>query len=127
MVDLASALAGTLQLINNATAKGGSSLVQDAIYDAEKKAFGKMAGVDMDASLEETLIDYAKSLSTSRDQVERSRLKASEVVNSLALLARNSDRMKGLLDQQISDTINDERSVAVQLSLKRARDSLNDA
>ena len=125
MVDLSSALAATLQLINNATAKGGSALLLDTIYDAEKGVFGKMAGVSMSDGLEETLIDYAESLSTSREQVERSRLKASEVITCLVPLARKSNRMKALLVQQMSDTIDNERSVSIQLSLKRARDSLN--
>lgn len=98
--------------------------MQDAIYDAEKQVFAKMVDSSMTDSLRETVIDYAKSLSTSRHQVERSRLKASEVMISLAPLAHNSKHMKEVLSQEISNLIIDERSVVVQLSLKRAQDLL---
>ena len=100
--------------------------MQDAIYDAEKQMFGKMVDSDMTASLGDTVVDYAQSLSRSRHQVERSRLKASEVMISLAPLARNSKHMREVLIQRISNLMIDERSVVVQLSLKRAQDLLND-
>ena len=86
--------------------------------------FGKMVGSSMTDSLEETVIGYAKSLSISRHQVERSRLKASEVMISLAPLAHNSGHMREALSQEISKLMIDERSVVVQLSLKRAQDLL---
>ena len=125
LLDLSSALARALQLVNNATAKGGSNLVQDAIYDAEKKTFGKMVDSSITDTLAETVIDYAKSLSISRHQVERSRLKASEVMISLAPIAHDSKHMREVLGQEISNLMIDERSVVVQLSLKRAQDLLN--
>ena len=125
--ELHTALARVHQLISSATAKAGSSLVQDAIYDAEERLFDKMANVSMtDNDLEGTLVDYAKSLATSHDQVERSRVKASKVFLSLVPLARNSDGMKTVLDQEISNAIDGERAASIQLSLKRARDSLRD-
>lgn len=122
--DLTSALARSLQLINTAATKGGSNLVQDTVYDAEGKLFSRMVDVSMSVELEETLEGYVRSLRTSRDQVERSRLKASEVVTSLVPLACKSDRIRALLGQEITNALEDERSVGVQLSLKRAQKSL---
>ena len=100
--------------------------MQDAIYDAEKQTFGKMVDSNMTDSLGETVVDYAQSLSRSRHQVERSRLKASEVMISLAPLAQNSKHMREVLMQVTSNLMMDERSVVVQLSLKRAQGLLND-
>ena len=125
-IDLNTALARSLQLIDIALTKGGSNLVQDMVYDAEGKLFSRMTDVGMSVELEEILEGYVRSLRASRDQVERSRLKASEVVASLVPLARKSDRIKTLLGQDISKALDDERSVGVQLSLKRAQKSLYD-
>lgn len=120
-LDLNLALARSLQLINTASAKGGSNLVQDIVYDAEGKLFSRMTDVGMSVELEEILEGYVRSLRSSRDQVERSRLKASEVVASLVPLARKSDRIRALMGQEISNALDDERSAGVQLSLKRAQ------
>lgn len=100
--------------------------MQDIVYDAEGKLFSRMTDVGMSVELEKILEGYVRSLRASRDQVERSRLKASEVVASLVPLARKSDRIKTLLGQEISNALDDERSVGVQLSLKRAQKSLYD-
>ena len=122
--DLDSALARSLQLISTASASGGYNLVQDVVYDAAGKLFSRMADVGMSVELEATLEGYVRSLRASRDQVERSRLKASGVVASLVPLARKSDRMRASLGQEISHALDDERSVEIQLSLKRAQESL---
>lgn len=100
--------------------------MQGTVYDAEKVVFSKMADVSISTELEEILVGYARSLATSRDQVERSRVKASEVMVSLVPLARKSDRMRAVLGEEVVNALESERSVGIQLNLKRARDSLNE-
>ena len=105
--------------------KSGSSSVHEAIYEAEQGLFDKMVDVRMSNGLEETLIDYAESLGATQDQVERNRMKASEVMISLATLARKSDRVKAILNRQVSFAFKQERSAGIQVSLQRVHKLLN--
>ena len=114
-----------LECINDATANGTTRLVQEAIYEAEEGLFDKMKEVSMDAELEETLACYAKSLSNSHDQVERIRLKASEVMISLLPVARKSDRIRAVLSDGITNALAIERSLPIQINLKKAREGLS--
>ena len=119
--DLSLALARALELVNKATKEDRSSSVQDAIYDEEVKLFGKMVSIRMNNKLEETMVGYAKNLSTSRDLVERSRQKALEAITSMVPLARNSDRIRSVLSQAIANARVNERSVSIQRGLERAQ------
>lgn len=124
-LDLTSALRQVLDLIQKATAKGGSRTVLDEIYSAEKRLFEKMADVPLNSSLEDTLIEYAQSLSGSSNQVEQSRLKAAEVGIALCPLARKGSRMREILMEQLSQLLAQERSVPVQQCLERGLKSLS--
>ena len=119
--DLSLALARALELVNKATKEDRSSSVQDAIYDEEVKLFGKMVSIRMNNKLEETMVGYARNLSTSRDLVERSRQKALEAITSMVPLARNSDRIRSVLSQAIANARVNERSVSIQRGLERAQ------
>jgi len=125
LVELTSALGQVLDLIKKATARGGSRTVQDEIYSAEKGLFDKMQDVRMNGSLDDTLIEYAQSLSGSRNQVEQSRLKAAEVGVALCPLARKGSRMREILKQQLTQLQAQERSVPVQQCLERGLKSLS--
>jgi len=124
-VELTSALRQVLDLIKKATARGGSRTVQDEIYSAEKGLFDKMADIPLNSSLEDTLIEYAQSLSGSSNQVEQSRLKAAEVGVALCPLARKGSRMGEVLVQQLTQLQALERSVPVQQCLERGLKSLS--
>lgn len=124
-LELTAALRQVLDLIQKATAKGGSRPVLDEIYSAEKGLFEKMADVPLNSSLEDTLIEYAQSLSGSSNQVEQSRLKAAEVGIALCPLARKASRMRDILMQQLSQLLAQERSVPVQQCLERGLRSLS--
>lgn len=119
--DLSLALARALELVNSATKEDRSSSVQDAIYDEEVKLFGKMVSIRMNNKLEETMVGYARNLSTSRNLVERSRQKALEAITSMVPLARNSDRIRSVLSQAIANARVNERSVSIQRGLERAQ------
>ena len=123
--DLSLALARALELINSATKDDRSSLVQATIYDEEVKLFGKMANIRMNNKLEESVVGYVKNLSTSRDLVERSRHKGSDVMVSMVPLARHSDRIRSALSQAIAQARVNERSVSIQRSLQGAFESLD--
>ncbi len=99
--------------------------MQDRIYSAEKGLFDKMADVPLNSSLEDTLIEYAQSLSGSSNQVEQSRLKAAEVGVALCPLARKGRRMREVLVQQLTQLQVQERSVPVQQCLERGLKSLS--
>ena len=124
--DLSLALARALELINSATKEDRSSLVQDTIYDGEVKLFGNMAKIGMNSKLEESMVGYAKNLSTSGDLVERSRQKASEAIASMVPLARISDRIRLALSQTIANARVNERSLPIRQTLKRAQESLDE-
>lgn len=124
--DLSLALARALELINSATKEDRSSLVQDTIYDGEVKLFGNMANIRMNSQLEESMVGYAKNLSTPGDLVERSRHKASEAITSMVPLARISDRIRLALSQAIANARVNERSLPIRQTLKRAQESLDE-
>ncbi len=123
-LELTPALRQVLELIRKAT-KGGSRTVQDEIYSAEKGLFEKMADVPLNSSLEDTLIEYTQSLSSSSNQVEQSRKKAAEVGIALCPLARKGSRMRERLMQQLSQLLAQERSFPVQQCLERGLKSLS--
>ena len=83
-----------------------------------------MQEVRMSDALEDTLVEYAKSLSSSGSQVEQTRLKAAEVGVALCPLARKGSRLRGVLMQQLTQLQAQERSVPVQQCLERAVNSL---
>ena len=117
--DLGSALRRTLELINQATANSGAKLVQDAVYQAEKGLFTKMQDVALSASVEDALVEYAKSLSDSGKHVEQIRLQGAEMAEALGRLSRQSNRLGEVLRQQVRQLLAQERSVAVRQCLER--------
>lgn len=99
-------------------------MMQDEIYSAEIGLFDKMRDVHLSDDLEETLIQYGQSLSSSSNQVEQSRMKAAEVAAALCQLARPGSRLKEVMMQQLSQLRAQERSIPIQQCLDRALRSL---
>ena len=122
--DLVSSLTETLELVGRVRAEAASRLTLNAVYDAEKKFFERLNGVQGEAlsgPLESILIEYVKQLFGSSEQVEQTRLKASEAAVSVAPLVSKGDSIKTVFAEQLDTARAQERSVSVQQSLERAR------
>ena len=126
--DLVSSLTETLELVGGVRAGAASRVTLNAIYDAEKKVFERLNGVQGEAlagPLETILIEYVKQLFGSSEQVEQTRLKASEAAVSVAPLASKGKRITTVFTEQLASARAQERSVSVQQSLDRARAALD--
>lgn len=113
-----------MELVQRAMTESGSKILHDEIYSAEKGLFEKMADVEMSNSLEDILVDYARSLSSASNHVEQSRMKAAEIGLAMGPLGRRGSRIKKELVEQLSQLRAQERSVPVQQCLERAMKSL---
>lgn len=126
--DLVSSLTETLELVGGVRAGAASRVTLNAIYDAEKKVFERLNGVQGEAlpgPLETILIEYVKQLFGSSEQVEQTRLKASEAAVSVAPLVSKGKRITTVFTEQLASARAQERSVSVQQSLDRARAALD--
>ncbi|KAL8737649.1 MAG: hypothetical protein Q9181_001463 [Wetmoreana brouardii] len=104
--------------------------VHDAIYDAEKSLFQKLARAIRQSPSEilvTVLIEYLETLFGNGDQVEQTRIKAAEAAAAFAPLSGMSERWRAALIDGISSAKTQERSVPVQESLQRARRAIPDA
>lgn len=72
--------------------------------------------------LESILVEYVKQLFGGSEQVEQTRLKASEAAVSMARLTRKGKSIKTTLREELGRARAQERSVPVQQSLDRARE-----
>lgn len=98
-----------------------SSTVQNAIYDGEKILFRKLHALEqMPESLEDALIEYVKVLFRQGDQAEQTRVKAAEAAVAIADFSTKGMRLRGLLRDEITVTLAQERSISVQQGLERA-------
>ena len=122
--DLISSLTETLELVGRVRTEAASRLTLNAIYGAQKKLFERLNGVQNDAlsgPLESILIEYVKQLFGSSEQVEQTRLKASEAAVSAAPLVSKGEGIKRVFTEELATARAQERSVSVQQSLDRAR------
>lgn len=122
--DLVSSLTETLELVNRVRSGMASRVTLNAIYDAQKELFERLNGVQDDrlsGPLEAILVEYVKQLFGSKEQVEQTRLKASEAAMAVAPMASKGVRIKAVLTEDLASARAQERSVTVQQSLERAR------
>lgn len=122
--DLVGSLAETLELMSRVRTGTASRPTLNAMYDAQKELFERVNGVQDDAlsgPLETILVEYVKQLFGWREQVEQTRLKASEAAVAVARIASKGTRIKAALTESLASARAQERSVSVQQSLDRAR------
>lgn len=122
--DLVSSLTETLELVGRVRAGAASRITLNAIYEAQKKLFDRVDEVERDAlpsELESVLIYYVKQLFNSGEQVEQTRLKASEAAVSVARLVRKGESIKRVFREELGRAGAQERSMSVQQKLERAR------
>ncbi len=122
--DLVSSLRETLELVSRVRTGTASRVTLNAIYDAQKGLFERLNGVDDDAisePLESILVEYVKQIFGSSEQVEQTRLKASEAAIAVAPIASKGIRIKATFREGLAIARAQERSVSVQQSLDRAR------
>lgn len=122
--DLVSSLTETLEVVGRVRTRAASRLTLNAIYDAQKKVFERLNGVQdeaLSAPLESILVEYVKQLFSSSEQVEQTRLKASEAAVSLASLMSKGKSIRTVFTAEVASARAQERSLSVQQSLDRAR------
>ena len=126
--DLVASLTETLELVNRVRTGAASRVTLNAIYDAQKGLFERLNGVQHDAlsePLESILVEYVKQLLGSSEQVEQTRLKASQAVVAVAPIVRKGIRIQAAFTEDFATARAQERSVSVQQSLDRARKIVN--
>ncbi len=122
--DLISSLTKALELMGRVRSGAASRLTLNAIYDAQKRLFDRLNEVHHDAlrgPLESILVEYVKQLFSTSEQVEQTRLKASEAAVSVAPLVSKGNSIKIVFTEHLATARAQERSVSVQQSLERAR------
>ncbi|KAL8817776.1 MAG: hypothetical protein Q9223_003451 [Gallowayella weberi] len=126
--ELNSSLSRALALTVRTLSENGNRNVHNAIYEAEKSLFEKLAKGSsrqpFSEALVAVLIEYVKTLSKSQDQVEQTRIKAAEAAAALAPLSEKSEHLRAALIVWISSAKTQERSVPVQQVLDRARQAI---
>ena len=121
--DLVFSLTETIELVGQIKTEAGSRLTLNAIYDGQKKCFDRLHEVQdgsLPLALEGVLVKYVEQLFGSKEQVEQTRLKASEAAVSMAPLVRQGNSIKTVFREQLATARAQERSVPVQQSLDRA-------
>ena len=121
--DLVFSLTETIELVGQIRTGAASRLTLNAIYDGEKKCFDRLHAVQdgsLPLPLESVLVKYVEQLFGSKEQVEQTRLKASEAAVSVAPLVRQGNSIKTVFREQLATARAQERSVPVQQSLDRA-------
>ena len=121
--DLVFSLTETIKLVGQIRSGAASRLTLNAIYDGQKKCFDRLHEVQdgsLSLPLESVLVEYVKQLFGSNEQVEQTRLKASEAAVSVAPLVRRGNSIKTVFREHLATARAQERSVPVQESLDRA-------
>ncbi|KAL8962336.1 MAG: hypothetical protein Q9193_001242 [Seirophora villosa] len=127
--DLLSSLSRALALTVRTLSGNGSRSVHNAIIEAEQSLFRKLHGVfrpPVSESVTQVLIEFVRTLFSTRDQVEQTRTKAAEAAAAFAPLAGVDERVRVALLEEIAGARAQERSVTVQQSLDRARRAISD-
>ena len=121
--ELVFSLTETMELVGRIRAGASSRLTLNAIYDGEKECFDRLHEVQdgpLPLALESVLAQYVLELFGSNEQVEQTRLKASEAAVSVARLVGQGNSIKRVFREQLTTARAQERSVPVQQSLDRA-------
>ena len=122
--DLILSLTETVELVAQVRTGAASRTTLNAVYDAQKRLFDRLSEVQdgaLSGPLESILIEYLKQLFGTSEQVEQTRLKASEAAVSIAPLARRGNKIKRIFMEELASARGQERSVSVQQALDRAR------
>ena len=122
--DLVSSLTETLDLVGRVRTGAASRMTLNAIYDGQKKVFDRLNEVQHEAipiPFESILFEYAKQLFGSGEQVEQTRLKASEAAVSVARLVHLGKSIKRGFTELLVTARTQERSLSVRQNLDRAR------
>ena len=126
--DLVSSLTETLELVGRVWTGAASRLTLNAIYDSQKSFFERLNAVQhepLPGPLENNLLEYVKQIFSSSEQVEQTRLKASEAAVSAVPLVSKGQNIKMVFTKELARARAEERSVSVQQSLDRARKILD--
>ena len=121
--DLILNLTETIELVTRVRNGATSRLTLNAIYDAQKRCFDRLHQLQDDAlptALESILIEYVKQVFGSSEQVEQTRLKASEAAVAVAPLVRRGTSIRRIFMEELATARAQERSVPVQQTLDRA-------
>ena len=121
--DLVFSLTETIELVRQIRTGAASRLTLNAICDGQRKCFDRLQEVQdgsLPLPLESVLVQYVKQLFGSNEQVEQTRLKASEAAVSIAPLVRQGNSIKTVFREQLATARAQERSVPIQQSLDRA-------
>ena len=113
-----------LELAKKAISRYGRH-VQEAVFEAEKILFEKMATENgISAPLDTLLVEYAKMLFGQEDTAEPVRVKATGVIAAIAVRARKGTQLRALLEQEIVAVGMKDPSISVQHGLDHAREAL---
>ena len=126
--DLRSSLLQTLELVTRVRNASPSRSTLNAVYDGLKSLFVRLRQVGLETlpdSMEGVLLQYVEQVFASGDQVEQTRLKASDAAFALAPIASKGVRLKVKFLQTLEATRTEERSFPVQQSLDRAKKFAN--
>lgn len=123
--ELVSSLTEAMGLVSRVRTGAASRLTLNAMYDGQRGFLDRLGEVEDEAlpePLESILVEYVKQLFGGSEQVEQTRLKASEAAVSMARLTRKGKSIKTTLREELGRARAQERSVPVQQSLDRARE-----
>ncbi|KAK4692039.1 proteasome component ECM29, partial [Lecanoromycetidae sp. Uapishka_2] len=121
--DLIASLSHTLQLMDRVKAQASRNTM-NAIYDAQKTLFERLSKADLKSisgPLEDVLIEYVHRAFGFTEQVEQTRLKATEAAIALAPIASRGARIKADFGKELAAAKVQERSISVQQGLDRAK------
>ena len=121
--ELVSSLTEIMGLVSRVRTGAASRLTLNAMYDGQRGFLDRLDEVEDEAlpePLESILAEYVKQLFGGSEQVEQTRLKASEAAVSMARLTRKGKSIKTGLREELGRARAQERSVPVQQSLDRA-------
>ena len=124
--DLVSSLTETFELTSRARTGAASRITLNAIYDAQKELFEKLDDVQLSESLEAILVVYVKQFFGSGDEVEQTRVKASEAAVAVARIASKGTLTKAAFAESLASARAQERSVSIQQSLDRTKKILEE-
>ncbi len=125
--DLATSLSQTLTTVTNATSQTASRTVHNAILNAEKSLFAKLALQDpavFTDDIEQVLVGYAKALFSAWEGVEQTRIKRAEVALALGEALAKSGGLTGVravLRKGVDGVLGVERSAGVRGVVEKAR------
>ena len=101
-----------------------SRLTLNSIYDGQKKLFDRVNEVQhipLPAPLEHILEEYVKQVFSASEQVEETRLKASQAAMSMAGVVSKGKGIQRVFSEQLATARAQERSLPVQQRLDQAK------